>query len=103
MKFMLMLYADEKVGAAIPQDQMAKFMEQMYAYQAQLEQAGAFVETAGLQPTWNAKTIKMTSDKLEVRDGPYAHNSEQLGGYYIIEAPDMDRAIEFASQCPAAT
>lgn len=103
MKFLLMLYADEKAGAAIPPEQMSKFMDQMYAYQAKLEQAGAFVDTAGLQPTWDAKTIKMASDKLEVREGPYAHTSEQFGGYYIIEAPDIDRAIELASQCPAAT
>lgn len=57
MKFMLMLFADEKVGAAMPKAEMAKAMEQMYAYQQTLEKAGAFVSTAALGNTWDARTI----------------------------------------------
>jgi hypothetical protein len=103
MKYLLMLYADEKAGAAIPPEQMAGFMGKMHAYQQALEKAGAFVATAGLSPTWDAKTIKRDADALKVHDGPYADTREQFGGYYIIEAPDMDRAMELAAQCPAAT
>lgn len=116
MKFMLMLYADEKVGAEIPPDDMAKAMETMFAYQAALEKAGAFVGTAALKPTWDAKTLTMEGGRvvvedgsyrneggeLKVHDGPYAETREQFGGYFIIEAKDMDVAIEWAKRCPAA-
>ncbi|KFC61810.1 RNA polymerase sigma-70 factor, ECF subfamily [Devosia sp. LC5] len=103
MKYLLMLYADEKAGAAIPPEQMAGFMGKLHAYQETLEKAGAFVATAGLSPTLDAKTIKLDAGELKVHDGPYADTREQFGGYYIIEAPDINRAVELAAQCPAAT
>lgn len=103
MKFLLMLYADEKAGAAIPPDQMAGFMGQMAAYQGALEKAGAFVATAALQMTPNARTLTTNGGELKVHDGPYADTREQFGGYFIIEAPDMAGAVELAAQCPAAS
>ena len=102
MKFLLMLYADEKAGAAIPPEQMAGFMGQMAAYQQVLEKAGAFVDTAALQMTGAARTIAAPDGQLQVHDGPYADTREQFGGYFIIEAPDMDEAIRLAALCPAA-
>jgi hypothetical protein len=116
MKFMLMLYADEKAGAAIPEEQMAPAMEALGAYQKALEKAGAFVATSALAPTWESKTVRMEGGRvverhgtflneggeLRVHDGPYAETREQFGGYFIIEAPDMDVAVEWAKKCPAA-
>lgn len=117
MKYMLMLYADEKAGAAIPKADMARAMDILFAYQDALTKAGAFVATSALAPTWDAKTLKMEGDtvrklpsgafvneagELKVHDGPYAETREQFGGYYIIEAKDMDDAITWASRCPAA-
>jgi hypothetical protein len=102
MKYLLMLYADEKAGATIPPEQMAGFMEQLSAYQQALEKAGAFVATAALQMTPHARTITTAGGELKVHDGPYAETREQFGGYFIIEAPHMERAVELASQCPAA-
>lgn len=103
MKFMLMLMAEEKVGLAIPPEQMAKFMDEMAAYQQTLEKAGAFVSTAAMQTTDTARTITMQGGQLQVHDGPYAETREQFGGYFIIEAPDMARAVDLAALCPAAT
>ncbi len=103
MKYLLMLYADEKAGQAIPPEQMAGFMGQMAAYQETLRKAGAFVATSALQPTTTARTISAPNGELKVHDGPYADTREQFGGYYIIEAPDMDEAIKLAAKCPAAT
>ena len=103
MKFLMMLYADEKAGMAIPADQMAGFMAKMAAYQQTLEKAHAFVDTAALQTTDAARTISSTSGDLMVHNGPYADTKEQFGGYFIIEAPDMNEAIKLAAQCPAAT
>ena len=117
MKYMLMLYADEKAGARIPADQMAEVMEIMGAYQQALSKAGAFIATSALAPTWEAKTLRMEGGEitakghgefvneggeLKVHDGPYAETREQFGGYFIIEAPDMDAALAWAARCPAA-
>ena len=115
MKYMLMLYADEKAGAAIPPEEMAKAMDILGAYQAALTKAGAFVATSALAPTWDAKTVRMeggevaqdgtfvnVGGELRVHDGPYAETREQLGGYYIIDVANMDEAIKWASRCPAA-
>ncbi|HQZ12552.1 MAG TPA: YciI family protein [Devosia sp.] len=114
MRYLLMLYADEKAGMAIPKAEMAKVMEKMYAYRDTLAKAGAFVATHALARTHEAKTLRMEggavdpgtfvndTGELTVHDGPYADTREQLGGYFIIEAPDMDAAIAWAKQCPAA-
>lgn len=102
MKYLLMLMADEKAGMAIPLEQMAGFMDQLAAYQETLSKAGAFVATAALQPTHTAKTISTAGGELKLHDGPYADTREQFGGYFIIEAPDMDEAIRLAALCPAA-
>lgn len=116
MKYMLMLYADEKAGSQIPPDQMSAAMETLFAYQKALEKAGAFVATAALQPTWEARTLRMEGGEivaqhgsflseggeLRVHDGPYAETREQFGGYYIIDVATMGDAIEWARRCPAA-
>jgi hypothetical protein len=116
MKFMLMLYADEKAGAQIPAEQMATAMQTLYAYQDALTKAGAFVATSALAPSWDAKTLRMEGGEVKVRDGnfineggelkvhdgPYADTREQFGGYFIIEASDMDEALKWAARCPAA-
>jgi hypothetical protein len=116
MRYLLMLYADEKAGAAIPPDQMQKAMDTLFAYQTALEKAGAFVMTSPLARTHDAKTIRMEGGgpsfdgetfsapggELKVHDGPYAETREQFGGFYMIEAKDMDEALEWARKCPAA-
>ena len=120
MRYMLMLYADEKAGAQIPPDQMQKAMETLYAYQEALTKAGAFVMTAPLARTHDAKTLRMEggdatfhqdakgaafvndTGELKVHDGPYAETREQFGGFYIIEAANMDEALAWAKKCPAA-
>ena len=102
MRYLLMLYADEKAGAAIPKDKMDGFMQMMFAYQAALEKAGAFVMTSPLYPTTEAKTVHIDAGELRVHDGPYAETREQFGGLYIIEAADMAEAVDWAVKCPGA-
>lgn len=103
MRYMLMLYADESVGTRIPADQMSKYMDQMFAYRAALIKAEAFVETNPLFTTDTACTVRVRDGDATVQDGPYAETREQLGGYYIIDVPDMDSARMWAARCPAAT
>lgn len=117
MNYLLLLFADEKAGATIPPEDMAKVMQTMAAYQAALEKAGAFVMTSPLARTPDAKTVRMQGGHivqqapgkfvneggdLQVHDGPYAETREQLGGFFIIRADSMDAAIDWARQCPAA-
>lgn len=102
MKYLLMLYADEKAGAAIPPEQMSKFMDLMYAYEDTLTKAGVHVQNAALARTTEAKTIGFDNGELKVHAGPYAETVEQLGGYYIIDCADMDEAVNWAAQCPGA-
>ena len=102
MRYMLMIYADEKAGDTIPPDQMRQWMEKMYAYQEALEKAGAFVDTVGLARSYEATTVNLDNGEMSVKDGPYADTREQLGGFYIIEASDMAEAQKWAAQCPGA-
>ncbi len=72
---------------------MAAYM----AYTEALKKAGALVGSNRLQPFATATTVKMANGKQQVLDGPYADSKEQLGGYYLIEAPDLDAAIAWAA------
>jgi hypothetical protein len=72
------------------------------AYAAALNQAGVFVSGAGLTPPHAATTVRLTGDKRHVHDGPYADTKEQLGGFFVIEVPDLDAALDWAARCPAA-
>lgn len=73
------------------------------AYTKALADAGVMVGGAGLQPPAVATTVRQRDGKREVQDGPYAESKEQLGGYYVIDVPDLDRALEWAARCPAAS
>ncbi|HEY4202886.1 MAG TPA: YciI family protein [Devosiaceae bacterium] len=102
MRYMLMLYADEAAGDKIPHEDMVKWMDRMHAYQATLEKAGAFIDTIGLARSYEATTVNLDNGEMHVHDGPYAETREQLGGIYVIEAPDMAAAQQWAAQCPGA-
>lgn len=102
MKHMLLIYADTRQGAKLPPAEMARWMEKMHAYQAALEKAGVFVDNAGLAPFWEATTVHLEDGEMKVHDGPYAETREQLGGFFIIDVPDMAAAQAWAAQCPGA-
>ena len=72
------------------------------AYTKALQDAGVMVAGAGLQATPAATTLRMRNGKRHVQDGPYADTKEQLGGYYVINVPDLDAALEWAARIPAA-
>ena len=73
------------------------------AYTKALAEAGVMVGGAGLQPPPLATTVRLKNGKRQVQDGPFAEAKEQLGGYYVIDVPDLDRALDWASRCPAAS
>jgi hypothetical protein len=102
MQYLLMLYAQEgqwnKMSPAEQQQGVAAYA----AYTEALKNADAFRGGNRLQPTSTATTVRVTNGKSQVLDGPYAEAKEQLAGYYLIEAPDLDAALSWAAKNPGA-
>jgi len=102
MQYLLMIYADEKAyGARSPEEQKRGF-EAYMAYAEALKKAGAHVAGNRLQNTNTATTVRVVNGKTQVLNGPYVETREQLGGYFLIEAPDLDAALAWAARCPGA-
>lgn len=102
MKFMLLIHGNEQaMMAATPVNQTGMNPEYA-AYNEALIKAGALLAGDRLRPTTTAASVRIRNGKTEVLDGPYAETKEQLGGYYLIEAADMDAAMDWAGRCPAA-
>ena len=102
MTYLLMLYSDESSWDKLSQSAMEEGVAAYGAYTKSLVEAGALVSANRLQPISSATTVKTTDGKTQVLDGPYADSKEQLGGYYLIEAPDLDAAIAWAARCPGS-
>jgi hypothetical protein len=100
MKFMLLLHGDEKLLQADPGD--ARMSPEFAAFNEAMVKAGVFVGGARLRPTSAATTVRVAGERTEVLDGPYADTREQLGGFYVIEAADLDAATDWAARCPAS-
>ena len=102
MQYLLMIHSDEKAMQSAPKDAAANMLGAYGAYTTAMKQAGVHVGGERLQPTSTATVVRANNGKTSVLNGPYAEIKEQLGGYYLIEAPDLDGAIEWAARCPGA-
>jgi len=102
MQYLLMLHIDEKAMQAATQDQSAQTLAAYGAYTKAMSDAGVRLASQRLRPTSTATTVRVKSGKTQALNGPYAEVKEQLGGFYLIDAPDLDAAISWASRCPAA-
>ena len=103
MQYILMLYAREAGWSELTQAQQEQAMGAYNAYTEALKNAGVLMGVNRLQPTSTATTVRVANSKSQVLDGPYADSKEQLGGYYILDVPDLDAAISWAARCPAAS
>lgn len=103
MQYMLLIHASEADFAALPNDRRNQALAAYTAYTDALKKAGALVDSNRLQPIAAATTVRVADGKTQVLNGPYAETKEQLGGYYMIEAPDLDAAIAWAARCPGAS
>jgi len=104
MKYTILVYENEADFSARTDAKKKDVYWGAYrAYTKALADAGVMVGGAGLQPPPLATTIRLRDGKRQVQDGPFAEAKEQLGGYYIIEVPDLDRALDWAARCPAAS
>ncbi len=101
MKYMLLIYTPPQEREPTPEE-WAATMPEWEAYGNELRRRNAFLAAAPLASTTSATTVRVRDGKRAVTDGPFAETKEILGGYYLIEAPSMDEALEAAAMCPGA-
>jgi len=99
MKYMLLIYADEQAWTEA--ERQACYVESTQLAH-NLKANGQFVSTSPLQPVATATCVKVRDSKRLVTDGPFAEAREQLGGYFMVEAKNLDEAIDIAGRIPAA-
>jgi hypothetical protein len=102
MKYLLLIYEDEKAWARYSDSERQKIFGEYMRLTEDMKQSGKYQGGNPLQPTSTATTVRVRGDKPLVIDGPFAETKEQLGGYYLIEATDIDDAIKIAAKIPAA-
>jgi hypothetical protein len=103
MKYMLLLFASEAAQQAASKADTDQMHAAYGAYTQAMIKAGVMGGGERLKPSTSATTVRISGGKTKVVNGPYAESKEQLGGYYIIEAPDLDAALSWAARCPAAS
>ncbi|HEX6962379.1 MAG TPA: YciI family protein [Lacipirellula sp.] len=99
MKYMLLIYADEK---AWTDDERQACYKESAALTRRLHEEGRYLAASPLHPVATATSVRVREGKRLVTDGPFAETREQLGGYFLIEAANLDEALEVAGQIPGA-
>lgn len=102
MKYLCLVYHEEEKIAALPADEHAAIMNDVLAYREELRLRGHYISSSPLQSVRTAATIRVREGKASITDGPFAETKEQLGGFYLIEARDLNEAIRLASEMPPA-
>ncbi len=102
MQYLLMIYRNEAELFKMDTAERKKMTAEYGAFTQAIIQSGHFKAGDGLQPTTTATTVRVRDGKTLTTDGPFAETREQLGGYYLVEAKDLDTAIEIAARIPGA-
>jgi hypothetical protein len=103
MKYLLMIYSDEAQAAQTTPADRTSMTQAHGAYAEALVKAGAMQGGERLRPISDATTVRIRDGRTEVLNGPYAETREQLGGYYLIDVPDLDAALKWAARNPSAS
>jgi hypothetical protein len=103
MKYLMMIYNNEPAMLGASKEQASQTMAAYGAYTEAIQKSGVLVGSNRLRPTSDATTVRVANGKTQVLDGPYADTKEQLGGYYLIDVPDLDAALSWAARCPGAS
>ena len=101
MKYLCLIYDDEKKLAGMPKGESDAFMGEYFAFTNAIQEGGQYVAGEALQPVETATTLRMRNGRLSTTDGPFAETKEQLGGFYLIEARDLNDAIQVAARIPS--
>lgn len=102
MKYMLLIYENEKRFESLSEAEREKIFKAHMAFIEGAVKTGNFKAGDALLPTTTATTVKTNDGKTVTTDGPFAETREQLGGYYLIEAKDLDEAVALAKRLPEA-
>lgn len=102
MKYMLTLYAAPEAEPAYGTAEFDAMMAEYFGLTDKMKDTATFLAGEGLQPVATATTLRKRGGKVETMDGPFAETREHLGGFYLIEAADLDAALRFAAEIPAA-
>jgi hypothetical protein len=103
VQYLLLLYASEAGWSRLTPAEQEQGVAAYRAFTEALNKAGVFRGSNRLQPISAASTVRLSNGKAQVLDGPYAESKEQLGGYYLIDVPDLDGALSWAARCPGAS
>jgi hypothetical protein len=103
MQYLLMIYGNEPAMLSASENATTEMMAAYRAYTEAMTKAGVLQGGNRLRPSSDATTVRVNGGKSQVLDGPYADTKEQLGGYYLIDVPDLDAALSWAARCPGAS
>ena len=103
MRYALLIARDEEMREQAPPEAVEMMYKAYGEFTRELDAAGARIADAELQPSSTATTVRVDGDDVVTTDGPFAETKEQLGGFYVIEAKDLDEAIRWAAKIPSAT
>ena len=102
MKYLCLIYHEEAAIEALPASEYNAIVAETLAYREELRQGGHYITSSPLHPVHTATTVRVRGGKMSVTDGPFAETREQLGGFYLIEARDLNEAIQVAAKIPVA-
>ena len=100
MKYLLLIYSVEGQWAAMSEAEQGQVFGEYMAYTNEIHESGHYLGGEALQPTATATTVRVKDGKTLTTDGPFAETREQLGGYFLVEAKDLDEAIKIAARIP---
>jgi hypothetical protein len=102
MKYLCLIYENEKNWESTPPAESEAIMNEYFSFTEDIRKKGKLVAAEALQPTSTATTVRVRSGKVSTTDGPFVETKEQLGGFYLIEATDLNEAIQVAARIPSA-
>jgi hypothetical protein len=102
MRYVCLIYDDEKKMAGMSKSDGDSFMGEYFQFTEDVKKSGRYVAGEALQPISSATSVKVRNGKLSTTDGPFAETREQLGGFYLIDARDLNEALQIASRIPSA-
>jgi hypothetical protein len=102
MKFLFTIYHDEQTLDDMPEPEMQALVDAALDYDEEIRRSGHYIVSNALQRARTARTLRVRGGKVAVTDGPFAETKEQLGGFFLIEARDMDEACAVAARFPPA-
>ena len=102
MKYLCLIYDDQSRWATMSKEEAEAIMGEYFSFTDAIRKSGHYVAGESLQPTQTATTVRVRNGKISTTDGPFAETKEQLGGFYMIDAKDLNDAIQVASRIPGA-